>query len=71
MRTVTSTVETITVCIGLGKPAQLLGLDAVPIEGADETKIITATRAAMGMSATMSPKPTTRISRKTPAPRFR
>ncbi len=31
------------------------------------TMIITATSAAIGISATMSPKPTTRISRKTPA----
>ena len=32
-----------------------------------DTKIITATRAAIGMTATRSPRPTTRTSRKTPA----
>ena len=32
-----------------------------------ETMIMTATRAAIGMSATTSPNPTTRMSRKTPA----
>ena len=34
---------------------------------ATETKIITATSAAIGMSDTMSPRATTRMSRKTPA----
>ena len=32
-----------------------------------ETMIMTATSAAIGMSATTSPRPTTRMSRKTPA----
>ena len=34
---------------------------------ATETTIMTATRAAIGMTATMSPSTSTRISRKTPA----
>ena len=65
--TVTATVETMTVVSDLGIRRRVLGWIECQSKVATETMIITATSAAIGMSATTSPKPTTRTSRKTPA----
>ena len=65
--TVTMTVATMTMVSLLGIIFRVRGWMLCQSKVATETKIITATRAAIGMSETMSPRATTRMSRKTPA----
>ena len=65
--TVTSTVVSITMFSLCGMRLRVEGLTLCQSNVATETMIITATSAAMGMRPTAGPKPTTRISRNTPA----
>ena len=65
--TVTATVATMTVVSDLGIRRRVAGWMECQSKVPTETMIITATRAAIGMRATTSPNPTTRMSRKTPA----
>ena len=67
MVTVTRTVAAITVVSDLGIRRSVEGRTECQSKVPTATITMTATSAAIGMSATTSPKPTTRISRKTPA----
>ena len=65
--TVTTTVASMTAVSDFGIRRRVLGWMECQSKVPTETMIITATSAAIGMRATTSPKPTTRMSRKTPA----
>src|SRR5690625_7578063 len=65
--TTTATVMTMTVVSLLGIRFNVEGLMECQSKVPTDTMIITATRAAIGMMATMSPRTTMRISRNMPA----
>ena len=65
--TTTTTVATMTMVSLLGIRRSVAGRMLCQSKVPTETMIMTATSAAIGMTATTSPRPTTRISRKTPA----
>ena len=67
VHTVTATVESITRVSGRGIRARVEGRTECQSNVAHDTKIMMATRAAIGMTATTSPRVTTRSSRKIPA----
>ncbi len=66
MATTTTTVATITPVSDLGIRRSVAGCTLCQSKVLTATMTMTATRAAIGMTATTSPKPTTRTSRKTP-----
>ena len=63
----TATVATMTMVSDFGIRRSVAGWMECQSKVPTETMIITATSAAIGMRATTSPNPTTRISRNTPA----
>ena len=67
MATVTATVASITNVSLLGMRRNVFGLMLCQSSVATDTMIMTATRAAIGIRATRSPRPTTKASRNTPA----
>src|SRR5690625_5768370 len=64
VHTVATTVVSITVVSDFGIRAKVLGRIECQSKVAQDTKIIIATSAAIGISATMSPRATTRSSRR-------